>query len=817
MDKSRSYVRWFNTLAVEDVPIVGGKNASLGEMLQTLGGKGIRVPDGFATTSEAYWAVMEANELVEEIGATLARWKQDEITLQDAGRTIRSMIRHATLPEELNRQILDAYHKLSKEYGKRDVDVAVRSSATAEDLPTASFAGQQETFLNVHGDGELLEACRNCFASLFTDRAITYREEQGFDHMQVALSIGVQKMVRADKASSGVMFTIDTETGFPNAVVINGAWGLGENVVQGAVNPDEYTVYKPLLNNEAYMPIIQKELGAKEQKMIYAVGGSQAVKNVATTKEEQRAFVLNDDEIVLLGRWACIIEDHYGRPMDIEWAKDGDTGELFIVQARPETVQSQLEASSLKTYTLKETGARLLTGMAVGQAVAAAKACVIKRAADITLFEPGAILVTGMTDPDWVPIMKQAAGIITDFGGRTSHAAIVSRELGIPAIVGTGEATHMLEDGQAITLSCAEGDHGYVYDGILDYVVETLALDNLPTTKTRLMMNIGDPDAAFRWWRLPAHGIGLARMEFIINNAIKIHPMALVRFDTLQDENAKRTIEKLTAGYADKTEYFVDHLARGIAKIAASQYPEPVIVRMSDFKTNEYANLIGGQEFEPNEENPMLGFRGASRYYSPRYREGFALECRAIKRVREEIGLGNVVVMIPFCRTLAEADQVLDVMAGYGLKQGEHGLKVYVMAEIPSNVVLATEFAARFDGFSIGSNDLTQLTLGVDRDSGELTELFDERNPAITRTIEALLEKAHMPPVFPSASAAKRPATTQTLPPSWCEHGISSISLNPDSIITVLKRVAEMEATLELEGEHTADDEVALYQILVFA
>ncbi|MEZ4661407.1 MAG: phosphoenolpyruvate synthase [Caldilineaceae bacterium] len=797
MNKSQSYVRWFDTLTVADVPIVGGKNASLGEMVRAMSADGIRVPNGFATTAAAYWAVLEANDLKDKIKDTLALWKRGLITLQDAGRAIRSMLREATLPDELSAQILEAYHQLSRQYGKRDVDVAVRSSATAEDLPTASFAGQQETFLNVHSDGEVLEACRNCYASLFTDRAITYREEQGFDHMQVALSIGIQKMVRADKASSGVMFTIDTETGFPNAVVINGAWGLAKMWCR-AVNPDEFTIYKPLLSDPHFMPIIQKELGAKEQKMVYAVGGSRAVKNVATTKEEQRMFVLNDAEIVQLGRWACAIEKHYGRPMDIEWAKDGDTGDLFIVQARPETVQSQLEASSLKTYTLKGTDQRLLTGMSVGQAIAAAPACVIKSAADIALFQPGAILVTGMTDPDWVPIMKQAAGIITDFGGRTSHAAIVSRELGIPAIVGTGEATHVLNNDQAITLSCAEGDHGYVYDGILDFDVQVLDLGNLPTPRTRLMMNIGDPDAAFRWWRLPAHGIGLARMEFIINNAIKIHPMALVRYATLQDEHAKREIARLTAGYADKTEYFVDHLALGIAKIAASQYPEPVIVRMSDFKTNEYANLIGGREFEPDEENPMLGFRGASRYYSPRYREGFALECRAIKRVREEIGLSNVVVMIPFCRTVEEADQVLEVMAENGLRRGENGLKVYVMAEIPSNVILATEFAERFDGFSIGSNDLTQLTLGVDRDSGTLTALFDERNPAIMRTIEMLLEKAHAAHT-PVGICGQAPSDYPDFAAFLVAHGIDSISLNPDSVINVLQRVAEEEASHRME------------------
>lgn len=804
MNEQSQFIRWFSSLTVGDVPVVGGKNASLGEMLRSLTAEGINVPNGFATTAEAYWAFLDANQLRTEIGNYLSQWKAGELTLHEAGRRIRSLIRHAKMPKTLETDVLAAYHALSETYGLRDVDVAVRSSATAEDLPQASFAGQQETFLNVHGDGEVLSACRNCFASLFTDRAITYREEQGFDHMQVALSVGIQKMVRSDKASSGVIFTIDTETGFPDVIVINGAWGLGENVVQGAVNPDEFMVFKPMLSKTELMPIIQKELGAKEQKMVYALGGTRAVKNVDTTQEERQTFVLNDDEVVKLARWACTIETHYGRPMDIEWAKDGDTGELFIVQARPETVQSQVIADSLKTYELREEGERLLVGMAVGQAIAASQACVIKSAAQIDEFVPGSILVTGMTDPDWVPIMKQAAGIITDFGGRTSHAAIVSRELGIPAIVGTGNATQMLDNEQPITLSCAEGDHGYVYDGILAYEESLLDLSDLPTPLTRIMMNIGDPAAAFRWWKLPANGIGLARMEFIVNNAIKIHPMALVRYHELTDQTVKKQIAELTAGYSDKTEYFVDHLARGIAKIAASQYPEPVIVRMSDFKTNEYANLIGGQGFEPDEENPMLGWRGASRYYSEKYREGFALECRAIKRVRETMGLDNVIIMIPFCRTLGEADQVMQVLAENGLKRGINSLKVYVMAEIPSNIILASEFADRFDGFSIGSNDLTQLVLGVDRDSGELIELFDERNDAVKRAIVDLLDRARVKGV-PVGICGQAPSDYPDFAAFLVEHGINSISLNPDSVIPVIRRVAETEETMATVAAQTPE------------
>lgn len=790
--KKSKYIRWFETLNSGDVPIVGGKNASLGEMISTLKEEGIRVPDGFATTADSYWYFVRANDYIDEMRRYLEMLKSGEKSLSWVGRSIRRLFLGSEFPPELSEAILDAYHQLCERYGTDHVDVAVRSSATAEDLPTASFAGQQETFLNVSGDGELIDTCRRCYASLFTDRAISYREAQGFDHMKVALSIGVQKMVRSDLAGSGVIFTIDTETGFSDVVIINGAWGLGENVVQGAVTPDQYTVYKPLLNNPKLQPIIEKTLGAKEKKMVYAFGGTEATKNIDTPIDERRAFVLNDSEILQLARWAQVIEKHYGRAMDIEWAKDGETGDLYIVQARPETVQSRRNAGVLKTYTLKEQGNRLLTGISIGQAITSGKVCLIKNVDEIERFEDGAILVTGMTDPDWVPIMKRASGIITDYGGRTCHAAIVSRELGVPAIVGTGEATEVLNDKQAITLSCAEGDQGHVYDGILKYETVEMNMDAIPETQTQIMMNIGEPAGAFRWWALPVKGIGLARMEFIINDIIKIHPMALVHFDELKDEKLRKQIEELTRGYADKTEYFVDHLARGIAKIAASQYPYPVIVRMSDFKTNEYANLIGGYLFEMEESNPMLGFRGASRYYSPLYREGFALECRAMKRVREEIGLDNVILMIPFCRTLEEADNVLKVLAEHGLKRGRNGLQVYVMAEIPSNIILAEQFAQRFDGFSIGSNDLTQLVLGVDRDSTVLAPLFDERNDAVKIAIRDLIESAHRAGAKVGI-CGQAPSDYPDFAAFLVQNGIDSISLNPDSVIKVKERVAQEE------------------------
>jgi len=787
------YVRWFETLDNTAVPLVGGKNASLGEMVRTLKDQGIPVPHGFATTAAAYWEFLKVNNLPGKIEALLKDWHQGAKSLEETGKAIRRLFLRAQFPQEITAAIIIAYHELSQRYKGNDVDVAVRSSATAEDLPDASFAGQQESFLNVSGDHELMEACRRCYASLFTDRAMVYRQEKGFDHLRVALSVGVQKMVRSDKAGSGVMFTIDTETGFRDVAVINAAWGLGENVVQGAVNPDEYMVFKPVLANPGFIPIIEKTLGAKEKKLVYAEGGTKTTRNLDTVRDERTTFVLSDAEILTLARWAVTIEAHYGKPMDIEWAKDGDSGRLFIVQARPETVQSRREAGYLKTYEMQQEGKRLLTGLAIGEAIAAGRVCRIRSAADIARFKDNAILVTEMTDPDWVPIMKRARGIVTDHGGRTCHAAIVSRELGIPAIVGTGKATEILKNGQEITISGAEGDQGYVYEGLLKFRETEVNLSDLPETRTRIMMNIASPAAAFRWWRLPVKGIGLARMEFIINSIIKIHPLALLHFDQVTDPGTRREILALTEGYEDKVEYFVDILARGIAKIAASQYPEPVIVRMSDFKTNEYANLIGGQQFEFQENNPMLGFRGASRYYSDRYRKGFALECRAIKRVREEMGLANVIVMIPFCRTLQEADRVLQELDANGLKRGEAGLLVYVMAEIPSNVILAEKFAQRFDGFSIGSNDLTQLVLGVDRDSSVLAELFDERDEAVTRMIQSLITSAHL--------SGRKVGICGQAPsdyPDFAEFLVSchidSISLNPDSVIKVIRHVAEAEA-----------------------
>lgn len=793
MAVKREYIRWFEDLNAKDVPIVGGKNASLGEMIRELKDKGIHVPDGFATTADAYWEFLKANQLIEKIEGHLSELNTGERSLTKVGDSIRKLILGAIFPDDLTAAILDAYRELSKRYHSNEVSVAVRSSATAEDLPEASFAGQQETFLNVNGEEALLDACRRCYASLFTNRAISYRQEKGFDHLEVALSIGVQKMVRSDKASAGVMFTLDPETGFSKVVVINAAWGLGESVVQGAVNPDEYVVFKPLLGSKReFIPVIGRTLGEKAQKTVYVVNGTKTIKTVETSRSERSSFALTDDEILALARWACDIEDHYQKPMDIEWAKDGETGELFIVQARPETVQSQKVAASLKTYRLKKQGKRLLSGLSIGQAIAAGKAQVIRSAEDIDRFEDGAILVTGMTDPDWVPIMKRAAGIITDLGGRTSHAAIVSRELGIPAIVGTGEATTVLKSKQEITLSCAEGDEGYVYEGILYYEEADVDLGQVPDTKTQIMMNIASPAAAFRWWKLPCKGIGLARMEFIINSVIKVHPMALVRFDDLKDAKARRQIEDLTRSYDSKTEYFIDQLAQGIAKIAASQHPYPVIVRMSDFKTNEYANLIGGKQFEPEEENPMLGFRGASRYYSDRYREGFALECQAIKRVREEMGLANVVVMIPFCRTPEEADRVLDILAENGLKRGERDLEIYVMAEVPSNIILAEQFASYFDGFSIGSNDLTQLVLGVDRDSAELAYLFDEQHLAVKAEISRLITAAHRKK-RKVGLCGQAPSDHPEFAAFLVKAGIDSISVNPDSVMAVIEQVSSAE------------------------
>jgi len=789
-----SPILWFGDVRRADVARVGGKNASLGELTSALSETGIAVPPGFATTADAYWAFIDANGLRQTLSSTLEDLSRDKVTLAEAGAAIRRTILHAEWPDAIAQAIRLAYRRLSELAGEAAVDVAVRSSATAEDLPDASFAGQQETFLNIRGERALLTACRRCYASLFTDRAISYREAKGFDHSKVALSIGIQRMVRSDLGGAGVMFSIDTETGFDQLVVIDAAWGLGENVVQGAVDPDEYEVFKPLLANSALCPIIEKKLGEKRQKAVYAHDPHQPTKNVPTSKAERAAFVLTDQEILTLARWACLIERHYGQPMDIEWAKDGATNALYIVQARPETVQSRrIQTGAIKTYRLERAGKKLLTGVAVGEAIATGTVCVVDSPHEAGHFVDGAILVTHTTDPDWLPLMRRATAIVTDHGGRTSHAAIVSRELGLPAIVGTGNATHLLHDEQEVSVSCAQGSDGFVYEGRADFQVEEIELSSLPRTRTQVMLNLANPAAALRWWRLPADGVGLARMEFVIGNHIKIHPMALARYDTLADSEAKRTIATLTSGYDDKTEYFVEHLARGLARIAAVQYPRPVIVRMSDFKTNEYANLIGGETFEPHEENPMLGFRGAARYYSTRYRAGFALECRAIARLRRELGFMNVVVMIPFCRSTQEADQVLAVMAENGLKRGQEGLEIYVMCEIPSNVILADEFARRFDGFSIGSNDLTQLTLGVDRDSAELAALFDEQDAAVKWMIAHVIEAAHRSGTkvgLCGQAPSDRPAFAEFL----VECGIDSVSVTPDSFVAVKRRIAEAEA-----------------------
>lgn len=787
-----SAVIWFNDIGIGDVPSVGGKNASLGELLRALGPRGVHVPDGFATTAQAYRDFVAANDLENRMRDHIARYQAGSETLQETGHAIRSLIMASSLHDGLATPVRQAYQKLAQITGTRDPAVAVRSSATAEDLPDASFAGQHETFLNVRGEEALLDACLRCIASLFTDRAISYRQAKGFDYFAVALSVGVQQMVRADLAGSGVMFTIDTETGFPRTVTINATWGLGETIVQGAVNPDRYVVFKPLLDRPGACPIIEKALGEKAIRMVYVEEGSARTSTVATSQAQRAAFVLSDEEIIELSRWGVLVEAHYGRPMDLEWAKDGESGRLYLVQARPETVHGGRQAETLfRRYSLKSSATPLLTGEAIGSAIAAGKACLIQQASDLAHFQDGAILVTGNTDPDWVPIMKRAAGIVTDHGGSTSHAAIVSRELGVPAVVGTGTATSLIRHGQEITVSCASGDKGQVFAGLVDFDVDEIDLSAIPETRTQVMVNIADPSAAFQWWKLPAKGVGLARMEFIINNLIKVHPMALVHPERVLPAD-RELIAELAKGYPSPIEYFVDRLARGIGRLAAPYYPYPAIVRLSDFKTNEYAYLVGGAVFEPREENPMLGFRGASRYYDDRYREGFALECRALRKAREEMGFANIIVMVPFCRTPDEADRVLAEMAKNGLIRGGNGLQVYIMCEIPANVILAEQFAQRFDGFSIGSNDLTQLLLGVDRDSEILASLFDERDPAVMFSIAEAIRKAH-------AAGSKigicgqAPSNYPDFAAFVVREGIDSISLNPDSFVKTCAAIAEAE------------------------
>lgn len=785
-------VIWFDALRRTDVAMVGGKNASLGELTASLKSTGIRVPDGFATTASAYHSFIDAAAIGPAIAERLERFRAGRAKLAETGKEIRRLILAAPIPSALASAIVTAYRELSQRMDKTKVAVAVRSSATAEDLPEASFAGQQESFLNIVGETALLDSCRRCFASLYTDRAIAYREAKGFDHLDLALSIGVQAMVRSDLAGAGVMFSIDTETGFPRTVEISAAWGLGETVVQGSVDPDSYTVFKPLLADRWRRPIIDKKLGGKAAKLGYAAARDGGTMLRRTTRAERERFVLADKEILQLARWAVAVEAHYGCPMDIEWAKDGETGQLYLVQARPETVQARRSATSMKRWSLKAKSTPILTGAAVGDSIASANACLIHDPADLVRFPDNAILVTSSTDPDWVPAMRRAAGIITDHGGTTSHAAIVSRELGVPAVIGTGNATSILSDGQALTLSCAEGERGHVYPGALPFTCEEIDLGDLPTTRTRLMVNLADPAGALHWWRLPAKGVGLARLEFIIAELIRIHPMALVHPERVSDDHTRRQIASLTRQYLQPRDYFIDRLARGIARIAAAFHPYPAIVRTSDFKSNEYAHLIGGRDFEPVEENPMLGFRGASRYYHERYREGFALECQAIWRAREDMGFANIVVMVPFCRSPAEADMVLAEMARHGLKRGDAGLQIFMMCEVPSNVILAEEFAARFDGFSIGSNDLTQLILGVDRDSDLLAPLFDERDPAVTRSIADVITRVHRADRT-IGICGEAPSDHPAFAALLVDQGIDSMSLNPDHFLRTLRTVAATE------------------------
>jgi pyruvate, water dikinase len=813
--KDTAFVLWFEEVGIHDIPLVGGKNASLGEMIRQLTPKGINVPTGFATTAHAYRYFIEKAGLKAKLRHIFTGLDVENIAnLQERGKQARTLILNTPFPEELEAAITSHYIQLCERYGADpefcdrfteddrvackeygyDTDVAVRSSATAEDLPDASFAGQQETYLNVRGIKNVLEACHRCFASIFTDRAISYRTLRGFDHLNIALSVGVQKMVRSDLASSGVMFSIDTETGFQNAVLLTAAYGLGENVVQGAVNPDEFLIFKPTLK-EGYKPILKKRLGSKAIRMVYDTGGSKLTKNEAVTDIERSRYAIDDEEILTLARWAVAIEEHYTAvrgvytPMDIEWAKDGETGGLYIVQARPETVQSQKSGNLLRTYKLQGTGDILTVGRAVGEMIGSGKARIILDVKDSLEFQQGEVLVTNRTDPDWEPIMKKASAIVTDRGGKTCHAAIIAREMGVPAIVGCGNATEAIATGREITVSCAEGEEGKVYSGLVPFVVEETLLDALPQLPTKIMMNVGNPDEALRLAAIPCDGVGLARLEFIIANQIKAHPLALLHFDELEDIPAHYEISRLTAGYSNKADYFIDRLSQGIATIAAAFYPNPAIVRMSDFKSNEYANLLGGKQFEPEEENPMLGWRGASRYYDPKYSEAYALECIAFKRVRDEMGLTNVIPMIPFCRTPEEGRKVLAEMAKHGLHRGENGLQVYVMCEIPSNVILADEFSQIFDGFSIGSNDLTQLTLGLDRDSALVAHIFDERNPAVKDTIRIVIEKAKRNG-RKIGICGQAPSDYPEFARFLLELGIDSISLNPDSVIKTYQILA---------------------------
>ncbi len=793
-----NYIRWFDTLRMKDVPQVGGKNAALGEMIQELNKKGIEVPYGFAIVADAYRYYLSYNDLLGKMRRIMKELNTNDIkTVQKVGEEIRELILHGTIPPDLIEQIEMAYHQLCKKYKQEYVDVAVRSSATAEDLPTASFAGQQETFLNIHSVRTLLQAYKQSMASLFTDRAIIYRIEKGFDQFKVALSTGVQKMVRADKAAAGVAFSLDTESGFKNMVMIDASWGLGESIVKGMVNPDEYYVFKPTLL-KGFNAIIKKQCGTKKIKMIYSGSPKNPVKQVAVSRADQNKFCLSSEEIIHLARMVITIEDYYSTlykrwtPMDIEWAKDGADGKIYIVQARPETIHAQETKCMYKTYSLRDQQAQkevLVTGLSIGLHIATGKARIITSVKDMSKIERGDILVTKMTDPDWVPVMKKAAGIITDLGGRTCHAAIVSRELNTPAIVGTSTATKTIKDGQLVTIDCSQGAMGYVYKGNIPFTVREIDCSKVPKAPTEIMVNIADPDNVLHISKLPVAGVGLARIEFIISNAIKIHPMAFIKPDKITDQKTKKAIRDLTEGYATKRDYFVDKLAQGIGMIAAAFYPRPVIVRLSDFKTNEYRNLIGGTYFEQVEANPMIGFRGASRYIHEFYKEAFCLECIAIEKVRKDMGLDNIMLMVPFVRTVHEAKEVIDLLNHCGIKRSAH-LKLVMMCEIPSNVIMMDEFSKLFDGFSIGSNDLTQLTLGVDRDSALLSSLFDERNEAVKRMCAMAIKEAHQYKKF-IGICGQAPSDYSEFADFLMKEGIDSISLNPDSVLPFLMRYSK--------------------------
>jgi pyruvate,water dikinase len=811
MSEKLKYIRFFKDLGMKDVPLVGGKTASLGEMYQELNPQGVKVPNGFGITAEAYRYILDKANAWTDLHQALDGIDPSNVAdLAERGRQARHIVYSSPLPEDLRHEILEAYRVLQDEYG-RGLSVAVRSSATAEDMPTVSFAGQHESFLNVHGDETLLDACRRCFASLFTNRAIHYRIDQGFDHFKVYLSVAVMKMVRSDLAASGVIFSVDTESGFRDVVFITGAYGLGENVVQGAVDPDEFYVFKPTLE-KGYHRVLRRRLGSKELKMVYYADGTKATThNVPTPKAERQEFCISDEEALVLADYALKVEKHYSQkaghhmPMDMEWAKDGVDGQLYMVQARPETVVSQRQGNTLQEYVLRDSGEILATGRAVGERIAAGKAHIIPNAARLPDFKKGEVLVADTTTPDWEPVMKIAAAIVTNRGGRTCHAAIVSRELGIPAVVGAEDATKVIPDGEEVTVSCAEGDVGKIYRGKVAFDVRETDLSTVPRPATQVMINLGNPDIAFKTSFLPNDGVGLARMEFIINEYIKVHPMALLHQDRVEDKKERAEIERLTQGYESPTDFFVERLSEGVGTIAAAFYPKPVVVRLSDFKTNEYASLIGGSSFEPPENNPMLGFRGASRYAHPDYVEGFGLECAAMKRARDEMGLTNIKLMVPFCRRIEEAKRVIDKMAEFGLERGGNGLEIYVMCEIPNNVVLIDSFANYFDGFSIGSNDLTQLVLGVDRDSEIVAFDYDERDPGVKEMIRLAVEgckrnKRH------SGLCGQAPSDYPEMAEYLVEIGIDSMSINPDTVLKTTLHVLDVEKKLGRKPRTTADE-----------